>query len=151
MPYSPSLLMHIVCLVKANCFKELHYRTLFPSTLAPWFYNLPVKTTFIIRPLNLVPECAFFYRTMKPVLWDHCRERPRVLKTTYFLQKVPHFNTIEPVTKDPLSWETTFLCPKGWSFKTCSALNLYFKTSSQVRPPFQGSKSGLKTEGLLYL
>ncbi len=34
------------------------------------------------------------------------------------------FNTFEPVTKDHLSWETTFLCPKGWSFKTGSTVSL---------------------------
>ncbi len=46
-------------------------------------------------------------------------------KTRYSWQKVPHFGVIDPVTKDHLSWETTFLCPMGhWSFKTGSTVHV---------------------------
>ncbi len=40
-------------------------------------------------------------------------------RTTSFSQKVLHFQCNWPVTKDQLSWETTFLWPMGWSFKIC--------------------------------
>ncbi len=42
--------------------------------------------------------------------------------TKYSWQKVLHFNVIKPVTKDHLACETTFLWPKGWSFKTGSTV-----------------------------
>ncbi len=37
-------------------------------------------------------------------------------------QKVLHLSLNEPVTKDHLSWETIFLWPMGWSFKTGSTV-----------------------------
>ncbi len=44
-------------------------------------------------------------------------------QTTHFRQKDLHFNTTEPVTRDHLSWQTTFLWPMEWCFKTgCTVL-----------------------------
>ncbi len=46
------------------------------------------------------------WSTVKPVLRDHCPERPPVLtdsETTYFQQKGLHYNITEPVTRDHLS------------------------------------------------
>ncbi len=41
--------------------------------------------------------------TVKPVLRDHCQERPLVLKDHILLAESQHFNATEPVTKDHLS------------------------------------------------
>ncbi len=38
--------------------------------------------------------------TVKPVLRDHCHEKPPVLKDHILLTEVPQFNATEPVTKD---------------------------------------------------
>ena len=35
-----------------------------------------------------------------------------------------HINVIQPVTKDHMSCETTFLYPVGWSFKTGSTVHI---------------------------
>ncbi len=43
-------------------------------------------------------------------------------KTWYSWEKVLHFNATEPVTKDHVSREATFVCPLGWSFKTGSTV-----------------------------
>ncbi len=54
------------------------------------------------REINHMPSC-----TVKPFL------RPLPWQTWYSWQKFLHFNLIECVTKDHLSWETIFLCPMG--------------------------------------
>ncbi len=68
--------------------------------------------------------------------WDHsgakysetCLERPLPCKTTclegplLFGIKSYILIIMEPVTKDHLSWETIFLWPLGWSFKTGSTV-----------------------------
>ena len=41
---------------------------------------------------------------------------------THFRQKDLHCNISEPVPRDHLPWETTFLWPMGWSFKTDSTI-----------------------------
>ncbi len=41
--------------------------------------------------------------TVKPVLRDHCHERPPVLKDQIFLADRLNFIVIKPVTKDHLS------------------------------------------------
>ncbi len=40
--------------------------------------------------------------TVKPILRDHCHERPRLEKPHIFWQKHLHFNITEPVTRDHL-------------------------------------------------
>ena len=62
--------------------------------------------------------------TVKPFLGDHCHERPSVLRTTSSWQNFwfQIFSTIEPVTKDYLSWETILLWLMGRSFKTGSTV-----------------------------
>ncbi len=68
------------------------------------------------------------YIKVKPVLRDHCHERPPFWKTSYSWQKALHFNVpvIEPVTKHHLSWETTFsVTSNRWSFKTDSMVYPY--------------------------
>ncbi len=35
--------------------------------------------------------------TLKPILYNHCRDRPPVLKNHIFLANVPYFNATEPV------------------------------------------------------
>ncbi len=55
---------------------------------------------------------------VKPVLKDHCYETTCLKRPVW--QKILYFNVIQPVTKDHLSWETTFVWPMGWSFKTSS-------------------------------
>ncbi len=74
--------------------------------------------------------------TVKPVLRDHCHEKPPVLTDHTFLAGL-HFNIIEPVTRDHLSWQTTFLCLIGRPFKTgstvytwCQCLSVYSSTKS---------------------
>ncbi len=57
-------------------------------------------------------ELLLWY-TVKAVLRDHCHETTFLLKTTHFEQKDLPFNITEPVTRDHLSSETTFLCPMG--------------------------------------
>ncbi len=44
-----------------------------------------------------------FGTTVKPVLRDHCNERPPVLKDHIVLAEGPTLSVIEPVTKDHLS------------------------------------------------
>ncbi len=41
--------------------------------------------------------------TVKPIMRDHCHERPPVLKDHQFLTESPTFQLYEPVTKDHLS------------------------------------------------
>ncbi len=53
-------------------------------------------------------------------------------RTTYSWQKVPHFNVIEPVTKDLLYWEATFFMAKGVVFQNrfyCIWQENFLKTS----------------------
>ncbi len=51
---------------------------------------------------------------LRPLLWETtCLERPRILGRQAYC-----FNVTDPVTKDYLSWETTFVRPMGWPFKT---------------------------------
>ncbi len=57
----------------------------------------------------------------KPVLRDHCHERPPVLKNHYFWQKLRHFNVNEPLTS--MTRETIFLWPMEWSSKTGSTVS----------------------------
>ncbi len=90
----------------------LRHRSSWKALIAQWVVSL--------RQLMSI-WCFFmihFTNTVKPVLRDHCHERPPVLKDHTFLVEVPNFSVIEPVTKDHLCWERTFLWPMGWSFKT---------------------------------
>ncbi len=65
---------------------------------------------------------------MKPVLRDQCHERPLVLKDHIFLTEGRTFNVIEPVIKDHLSSESTFL----WPFKTGSTVFLASITEGRM-------------------
>ena len=56
-------------------------------------------------------------RLERSLPWEHLSWR-----TTSFWQKVLYFSVYEPVIKDPLSWETIFLWPLGWSFNTGSTV-----------------------------
>ena len=62
--------------------------------------------------------------TVKPVLKDYCHERQKcvVFQDHTFLAEGPIFQYKEPVTRDHLSRQTTFLWPMGWSFKTSSTV-----------------------------
>ncbi len=72
--------------------------------------NCEIKTLFnLLNPCSdnvdshhlPCPPClhvCIFRCTVKPVLRDHCRERPPVLKDHISCRKVLHFNVIEPVT-----------------------------------------------------
>ncbi len=62
--------------------------------------------------------------TVKPVLMDHCHDRPYVLKGPHIpWQKVTHVSATEYATKDRLPRETVFLWPMSWSFKTSSTVS----------------------------
>ncbi len=55
--------------------------------------------------------------------WETTAMRdPLSWQTMHFRQNDLHFNITEPVTRDHLSWQTTFLWPMGWSFKTGSTV-----------------------------
>ncbi len=43
---------------------------------------------------------------------------------TYYWQKVPHFNTFKPISKEHGYWETTFLWPMELLLKRCSTVPL---------------------------
>ena len=59
---------------------------------------------------------------MKPVLGVHCLERPTVL-TDHVFSAGPVFQyNWTSVTRDHLSWQTTFLWTMGWSFNTGSTV-----------------------------
>ncbi len=57
---------------------------------------------------------------------ETCLERPMLPETclegSHPWQKIIHFSVIEPVTKDHLSWESTFLQPTRWSYKMGSTV-----------------------------
>ena len=58
---------------------------------------------------------------MLPIQWNLSWETTAMRNhpfwaTTHF--QGPTFKMTEPVTRDHLSWKTTFLWPAGWSFKT---------------------------------
>ena len=53
----------------------------------------------MIYVLNL--KKILFTCTVKPVLGDHCLDRPPALKINIFLAKGPYVSAIEPITKDP--------------------------------------------------
>ncbi len=62
-------------------------------------------------------------RLETPLPWETtCLEGPPVLHRRFYI-----FSVNYPVTKDHLSWETTFLWPVRWSFKTGSTVYLVFK------------------------
>ncbi len=70
---------------------------------------------------NIVTKWPKGYRvtwtTEKPVLKDHSHDRPLSSRATYSWQKVLHFNTNEPFTRDHLSWETIVFMVKGVVFQ----------------------------------
>ena len=71
-------------------------------------------------------SCFLRNGTVKPVMKDHCHERPPVLTDHAFLAERPTFQynwTCQQ--KDHLSWQTTFLWQMGWSFKTGSSVQWY--------------------------
>ncbi len=97
-----------------------------------WSYHIYVAYPLGTSPGSLAsnPETAGFWHAISYKIHlitfkmfgstfchDLCLERPPVLKDQIFLQKFLHFNVIEHVTKDHLSWETTFVCPMGRSFR----------------------------------
>ncbi len=57
-----------------------------------------------------------------------CLERPDFSGRRSYI-----FNTIEPVTKDQLSWKTTFLRLMGWSFKTGSTVPVILLASKFIQ------------------
>ncbi len=60
---------------------------------------------------------------VKPVLRDHCHNRPPVLKDqTFSTSQGPIFQHIEPGSKHPLYWETTFY---GWWVSLSKQVSLY--------------------------
>ncbi len=65
--------------------------------------------------------------TVKPILRDHCHDRPLVWKTTHcrHCRQVVQFTIIAPVMKPHLFWETTFSWPMG-SFKAGSTVHHYW-------------------------
>ncbi len=87
---------------------------------------LYVSETIEMFEVDTCHGLPLFYKvnTVKPVLRDHCQSpmRSPVLKDQIFLAEGSTFNVIEPVTKDHLSWETTFVWPMRWSFKIGSTV-----------------------------
>ncbi len=84
-----------------------------------WYSFIMVKCNRKLCEKVYPPLWDFTSSTVKSVLRDDCHERPQI---THFSQKDLHFNITEPVTKDHLSWQTTFLWPVEWPFKTGSTV-----------------------------
>ncbi len=82
-----------------------------------------------IPPLSEYNNVLLTYRYMQNHRYRYsgtCLERPLLWETTCLERPVffwQIFNTIEPVTKDHLSWKTTFSWPMRWSFKTGSTVS----------------------------
>ncbi len=77
--------------------------------------------------------CSIYSETYleRPLPWKTtCLEGPPILRRTWSYI----FSVNEPVTKDHLSWETTYLWPMGWSFKQ---VLLYFYMCVNVWVYFQ--------------
>ncbi len=89
----------------------------------PW--GLPVgRWTVQINLTEILPNpmCTIYSETFleRPLPWGTtCPERPHIF------WQLSHVNITEPVTRDHLSWETTFLWPIRWSFKTGSTVHVY--------------------------
>ncbi len=96
------------------------------STVLFWQVNLNLLKICRLQNPNInSSKYSYFCSTVKSVLRDRCHEKPPVLGDQIFLAKGPTFQC-EPVTKDHLSRETTFVWPKGWSFKTGSTILVVF-------------------------
>ncbi len=107
-----------------------------------------MSTHFALRSALL--ELWWNLSLEKPCM--HCCERPHVFKVQISWQKILHFNTIEPVTKVHLSWETTFVWPIGVVFRdrfycidhyetrALNDLKMTFTTTRSITPYVLGNQ-----------
>ena len=98
---------------------KVHY--IVKPVLTDWiFLGKGFAVTACHQRQPVLRDCSTVKPVLRPLPWEtNCLEGPPALCRKSYI-----FSVNEPVTKDHLSWETTFLWPMRWYFKTVSTIEV---------------------------